>query len=208
MRIITISREFGSGGREFGKRLAESLGYAYFDRQIVTELSKKMAMDENYLERTLDTNWTQNYNLSYAKTLTTGRLVTQNSFLLAEQHKLVKHLAAQGDCVIVGSNADVILAEMKPLRFFVYADVESKIARCRDRETEAENFSDREWAQKIKSVDKGRATKHDMMNSVYPWGDKRGYDFCVNTSGTNIVKIIPAMKQFVTTWFKEHEHGN
>ena len=165
-------------------------------------------MDETYLERTLDTNWTQDYNLTCARTLTTSRLSTQNSFLLAEQHKLVKKLAAQGNCVIVGSNADIILADMKPLRFFVYADIESKISRCRERETEVENYSDHEWAQKIKSVDKGRSATHDMLNSVYPWGDKRGYDLCINTSGANIEKIIPAMKQFVTAWFKEHNYGN
>jgi len=208
MRIITINREFGSGGREFGKRLAESLGCAYFDRHIITELSKKLALDENYLERTLDTNWSQNFNLSCAKTLSTGRVATQNSFLLAEQHKLVKQLATQGNCVIVGSNADIILAEMQPLRIFVYADMESKVARCRERETETENFSDREWAQKIKAIDKGRAATHEMVSSIYPWGDKRGYDLCINTSGTNIEKIIPAMKQYVTYWFKEREHGN
>ena len=208
MRIITINREFGSGGREFGRRLAESLGFAYFDRQILEELSKKLAMDQNYLERVLDTNWTNNYNVSYGKTLTTGRIATQNSLLLAEQHKLVKQLATQGDCVIVGSNADVILEDLKPLRFFVYADIESKIARCRERETEAEKISNHEWEKKIKSIDKGRAVRHDMVSSIYPWGDKRGYDLCVNTSATVIKNIIPAMKQFVTTWFKEQHNGD
>ncbi|MCM1403884.1 MAG: cytidylate kinase-like family protein [Prevotella sp.] len=213
MRIITINREFGSGGREFGKRLADSLGFAYFDRQILTELSQKLALDQSYLERTLDTNWTHNYSLSFGKTLTTKTLATQNSRILAEQHKLVKQLAAQGDCVIVGSNADLVLDTLRPLRIFVYADMASKVARCRQRQTETENYSDREWEQKIRAIDKGRAATHDMVTSVYPWGDKRGYDFCVNTSGTVIKNMIPAMKQFVTTWFKEqtnqeHYYGN
>ncbi len=205
MRIITISREFGSGGREFGKRLADSLGFGYFDRQILEELSQKLALDQNYLERTLDTNWTQNYTLSFGKTLTLKTLAAKNSLLLAEQHKLVKQLATQGDCVIVGANADLVLDELNPLRIFVYADMASKVARCLERQTETENFSDREWEQKIKAIDKGRAATHDMVTSIYPWGDKRGYDLCVNTSATAISSIIPAMKQFVTTWFKEQQ---
>ena len=206
MKIITINREFGSGGREFGKRLADSLGYAYYDRYILEELSKKLALDANYLERTLETNWNQ-YSLAYGRTLST-RLTTQNSLLLAEQHKLVKQLASQGNCVVVGANADLILQEMKPFRIFVYADLESKLARCHERETEEEKFSDREWAQKIKAIDKGRADKHEMLAATYPWGDKRGYDLCLNTSATVIKNIIPAMKQFVVNWFKEqaHEH--
>lgn len=206
MQIITINREFGSGGREIGKRLADGLGFAYYDRYILEELSKKLALDENYLERTLETNWTQ--FMPFGQTLTTNKFSTQNSLLLAEQHKLVKQLASQGNCVVVGSNADLILEEFNPLRIFVYADMQSKIARCRARETESEKLSDHELEQKIKSIDKGRSTKHDMVTSVYPWGDKRGYDLCINTSNTVIKDIIPAMKQFAVSWFKERNHGN
>ena len=53
-----------------------------------------------------------------------------------------------------------------------------------------------------------RVSKHEWVSAIYPWGNKRGYDHCINTSGTSIEKIIPALKQFVTTWFKEHTHGN
>ena len=207
MRIITINREFGSGGREFGKRLADSLGFAYFDYEILEELSKKLTLDQSYLERTLE-NWHHHHTLSIGKTLTPNRFMGGNSLLLAEQHKLIKQLAAQGDCVIVGRNANLVLEDMHPLRIFVYADIESKIKRCRERETENNNISDKEWTQKIKAIDKGRADAHDMLNSIYEWGDKRGYDLCVNTSATVIKNIIPAMKQFVTTWFQEHHNGN
>ena len=206
MRIITINREFGSGGREFGKRLADSLGFAYFDHEILEELSKKLALDQSYLEHTLETNWQQHHTLSIGKTLATSNRMSKNSLLLAEQHKLIKQLATQGDCVIVGRNADTVLAELHPLRIFVYADMPSKIARCRERETETENFSDKEWAQKIKDIDKGRADVHDMMASIYPWSDKRGYDLCINTSAMVIKTIIPAMKEYVTNWFKGQQH--
>ncbi|MCQ2381812.1 MAG: cytidylate kinase-like family protein [Clostridia bacterium] len=207
MQIITINREFGSGGRELGKRLAESLGYAYYDRSIIEELSKKLSLDENYLERTLETNWSQ-YNLSFGHTLSSSRFSTQSSLLLAEQHKIVKRIAEQGNCVIVGANADVILKELKPLRIFVYADMESKINRCRERATESENISDHDWAQKIKSIDKGRMSKHELVSSDYPWGDKRNYDLCINTSTVVIKEIISAIKQFAKTHFKEEKNGD
>lgn len=208
MRIITINREFGSGGREFGKRLADSLGVAYFDYEILEELSKKLVLDQSYLERVLDTNWCRHHPLSIGKTLTSSRLMTENSLLLAEQHKLIKQLATKGDCVIVGRNANLVLEALHPLRIFVYADLPSKIARCRERETEVEKISDKEWAQKIKAIDKGRADTHDMLNSIYPWGDKRGYDLCVNTSSVKIENIIPAITQFANVWFEEGHNAN
>lgn len=208
MRIITINREFGSGGREFGKRLADSLGVAYYDYEILEALSKKLAMDQNYLEHVLETNWQQNYSLSFGKTLSSSRFVNTNSFLLAEQHKLIKQLATQSDCVIVGRNANLVLEALNPLKIFVYADTQSKITRCRARELETEKFSDKEWIQKIKSIDKMRSETHDMLNSEYPWGDKRGYDICFNTSSITIKNIIPSVKQFVLSWFEEQNHGN
>lgn len=120
--------------------------------------------------------------------------------LLAKQTELIKKISQKGNCVIIGRNANVILAEQHPLRIFVYAQVESRIQRCRERETENMNRSDKEYEKQIKEVDKLRAKNHDFLCS-YRWGDMRGYDLCLNTSYLEIKKIIPAVAQYAAQWF-------
>ena len=68
MRLITINREFGSGGRELAKRLSDELGMAYYDKEIVKEISKRMEMDEHYIETTLNRRFTMNYHYTFSHT--------------------------------------------------------------------------------------------------------------------------------------------
>ena len=172
MNIITISREFGSGGREVGKRLADALGYAYYDREILTALAEDTRMDTEYLERALEQgSFAALYPVTFGRTFSyhTGHA----SGLLARQTKLLHMLAAKDHCVLVGRNANVVLEEYRPLRLFVYADMETKIRRCRERETNGVLRSDQEYEKQIRRVDKQRAKLHAML-CPYPWGDVRG----------------------------------
>ena len=90
--------------------------------------------------------------------------------------------------------------EQHPLRIFVYAELDSRIQRCKERETENPARSDKEYAKQIKEVDKLRAKNHDWLSS-YRWGDMRGYDLCINTSYLEIKRIIPSVAQYATQWF-------
>lgn len=92
------------------------------------------------------------------------------------------------DCIIVGRCADYILKEDKPFRIFVYADMESKIKRCREKATEQEHLSDKELRQHIMEIDKRRA-KYYSFFSARKWGDKSNYDLCINTTYVNIKDI-------------------
>ena len=133
-RIITISREFGSGGRELGKRLAEQLGYAYYDREILSAIADRQHLDSNYVENALERPVWQAPMPTFRHSFTTASLFqTDQLNLLLEQRKVLEDIAKQGrDCVIVGRNADVVLAEYAPLSLFVCADMEAKLRRCRD----------------------------------------------------------------------------
>ena len=111
------------------------------------------------------------------------------------QTTLIKEIAAKGDCVIVGRAADSILEEYDPFRIFVYADEVSKLARCRERAEEGENLTDREIVRAMKRIDKARAEFHNII-SEYRWGEKEGYDLCVNTTGLVIKQIIPALADY------------
>ncbi len=195
-KIITVSREFGSGGRELGKRLADELGVDYYDREIVLALAEKTGIDEHFLENQLEKGGLVNYPVHYAQTFTQFPAVSDMTVqLLNMQQKLLRELAARGDCVIVGRAADSILEEYRPFRIFVYASPEAKVARCRSRSHEDEDLSDREILRQMKRIDKARAEYHDII-SPNAWGNKTSYHLCVNTTGIDIKSVIPALAEY------------
>ncbi len=201
MRIITVSREFGSGGRELGKRLADALNISYYDREIITAVAERTNLDEKYVEIALDQSVLSQIPISYSRTFSLlPDLVNSPAALLAQQHKAIEELAARGDCVIVGRNAETILKDFHPLKLFVYADKESKIERCLQRETKKENLSVHEIEKMMKQIDKARATNHDILSS-FAWGDKREYHLCINTSGIEIKTLIPSIASYAGNWF-------
>ena len=201
--IVTISREFGSGGREVGKRLADELGYAYYDREILTALAVETGMDEDYVSHKLDQGSFRGYPVTFARTFSQIPSICNTTVhLLSAQHKLIKELATKGDCVIVGRAADSILAAYNPVNIFVYADPASKLARCKSRETDDEHLTDKELMKQMKQIDKARAEHHDLVSSR-PWGDKAGYHLCINTTGFEIKELVPVVSEFCKKWFRK-----
>jgi cytidylate kinase len=204
MKTITISREFGSGGRELGKRLADALGFAYLDREIVTAIAEKSSLDEDYVERNIENGLLRMYPITFSRTLTHMPLIVSGApELLSEQHRVIKELAGKGDCVIVGRGADIVLQEASPFKIFVYADMRAKVLRCRSRAGEGENPTDRELERQIKQIDKARAENHNIFSS-HKWGDKHGYHLCVNTTGIEIKSVVPQIAEYAKAWFKRN----
>lgn len=194
MRIITVGREFGSGGRELGKRLADELYMNYYDREILTALAGKLKMDESYISEKVDRGLLSAIPVSFGRTFSYRQQDTVK--ILAEQQNIIREIAKKGeDFVIVGRNADVILAQYHPFRIFVYADLESKLNRCKERE-EREDL-----AKRIRQVDKGRAKNRELLFGSI-WGRKENYDLCVNTSGVVIKEIVPLIAEYVNLSFK------
>lgn len=193
-RIITIGREFGSGGRELGRRLAEELGIEYYDREILAQIAKRTSLAEEYIQNVVER---QPHSLL---PITIGRsfaYVEDYAFKQAQavyqaQSKIIRELAEKSDCVIIGRCADYILRDQKPLRIFVYADLESRIARCMDRRREGENLTEKEMKKQIQAIDKNRARYYEFYTGT-KWGDKLNYDLCINTTGTVIKEIVPAV---------------
>lgn len=204
MKIITVSREFGSGGREIAKRLSDILGIAYYDREIITEIAKRAELDEGYVAHSLEKGVQPNFQIHFANAFSHISAPDPTVKLLAAQHNIITELAAKGDCIIVGRAADVLLEMYEPFRIFVYADMKSKIARCRARAAEGSDLTDKEIEKKIKQIDKGRASSYGMIAST-SWGDKKGYDLCINTSNINIKDITPFIAEYAKKWFEEKQ---
>lgn len=203
MKIITISREFGSGGREVGKRLADALGFAYYDREIITAVAQRSSLDEEYVEKTLEKGMPRSFSISFGRTFSFPDIAQQNyTKMLVAQQQFINDIAKKGeDFVIVGRAADVILKEYNPLNLFVYAEMSSKIKRCRERADDSENMTDREFSRKIRQVDLGRAVNRQLLADG-GWGDKESYHLCINTTDADIKKLIDPIAAFAKAWFE------
>ncbi|MGN0771547.1 MAG: AAA family ATPase [Christensenellales bacterium] len=198
MNIITIGREFGSGGRELGEKLAELLSYDYYDSRIITAIADNKGLSADYVEKTLDNYSSGNVTFAFASTFSmSGAGDFNNIDLLVEQAKVVKALAEKGrDMVIVGRNADVYLAEYQPINIFVCADMSAKLERCRQRAKQGENLSDRQLARKIKSIDKNRKRMREFVGGN-GWGDPHNYNLTVNTTCRNPKELAKTVAIYV-----------
>ncbi len=191
-KIITIGREFGSGGRELGRRLARELGFDYYDKEILTEISKHTSLSEEYVQRVVESQPHQLFPITTGRSflyVDTQPLQQAGAVFLAQQ-EIIREMADRSSCVIVGRCADHILRDRKPFRIFVYADMASRIARCRSRAPEGENLTDKEYKQQIQQVDKARARYYDFYTDM-KWGDKLNYELCINTTNQDIEAIVP-----------------
>lgn len=118
------------------------------------------------------------------------------------EHEMIKQLALQGDCVIVGRCADVVCRDRNPLNIFVYADRLSKLQRCESRADGKEHLSEKEMLRKMRQIDKERAAYRELFTEE-EWGRKESYHLCINTSGKEIKTLIPGIAEFVNAWFDQ-----
>lgn len=193
-KIITIGREFGSGGRELGRRLAEQLGYEYYDKEIITEISKHTSLSEEYVQQIVERTPHHLYPITVGHSITIAEDYTfkQVQSVYKAQSDILKELAEKSNCVIVGRCADYILRDMKPYRLFVHADIDSRVRRCMGRAAEGENFTEKQMKRRIKNVDRNREKYYNFYTG-FRWGDKSNYDLCINTTNTVIKEIVPVI---------------
>ena len=195
MNIITISREFGSGGREIGKKIAEFLGYDYYDKEIIAAISEKTSMSQEYVQEVLEGKPHTLYPITIAQSIFIAdnfNFQHEQTIYLA-QSEIIRELAQKSSCVIVGRCADFILKDIKPYRIFVYADMDSRIKRCAARNTDAQkHLTEKDFKKQIQSIDKNRA-KYYSFYTGNKWGDKSNYDLCINTTDLVIKDIVPVI---------------
>ena len=203
MKVITVGREFGSGGREFAKRLAEELGFAYYDDEILTAISKKSGLAQSYVRSVVENTPLQSYPITYGKTffLFNDMATDAQWKIIQTQNDVLKELAQKSDCVFVGRCSDVVLDKLNPLKIFLYSDLDSKLARCKEKAPEGENLSDKELLKKIKETNKKRERYYRDF-SERTWGAKENYHLCINTSGKEIKDLVPTAAAFARAWFK------
>lgn len=192
--IITIGREFGSGGRELGHKLAKELKIAYYDKQILSEIVEKTDFSREYVQEVIENRLTYMLPPAFSTGMSLGNeyQIRQMQEIVKAQNDVIKEMASKSSCVIVGRCADYILRETEDItlfRIFVYADLESRVKRCLDRAPEGEDYTDKELEKHIRRVDKNRANYYADY-TLQKWGDKNNYDMCINTTNVNIDDVV------------------
>ncbi len=205
MKIITIGREFGSGGRELGKRLADALGLPCYDKEVLHEVAKLHGTTPEYVERITESDIRLVYSSTIARTLSSPVYYNTGAIdLLASQQEVIRRLASEGDCVFVGRSSDVILSDLDPLKIFVYASREAKLERClahiRDGETE------KSILKQMQKIDRDRAANRRIIADG-EWGKKESYHLMVNTTGREVKSLIPPLAEYVKIWFDQRDAG-
>lgn len=204
--IITIGRQYGSGGHDIGKQLAEELNVPFYDKALLERAAKDSGLcqeifenhDEKPTNSFLYSLVMDTYSLGYT-TSSFSEMPLNHKIFLA-QFDAIKNIAKEGPCVIVGRCADYALAEFpNVVNVFLHADLQDRIVRIARRH----DLTDAKAKDLIIKTDKRRASYYNYYTSK-KWGDAAGYDLALNTATLGIDGTIHMIREFVA--YKEKEH--
>lgn len=176
-RIITISREFGSGGRFIGEEVAKKLGISYYDKDIIGQIAEQSGFSPEYIR--------ENAELSPKKGLFayafSGRDITGKSvedMVYEAQRNVILKIAEKESCVIIGRNADFILKDREDvLNVFIHGDMPEKVQRI----CKLYNVAEADVAKMITETDKRRRTNYNFYTDQ-KWGMAGNYSLSLNSS--------------------------
>lgn len=207
--VITISREFCSGGRLVGKKLALELGIPVFSKEIIQLAAEKSGLSPNFIEKSED-HITTSFLFNIV-TATHPSQINSTAFMQYDvpvtdkaffaQSAVIKELAAKSDCIILGRCADYILEGTPGLvRVFLHSTEEDKIRRA----TQQYNFPADGIAELIRKTNKKRASYHKHYTGL-DWGDTRSYDISINIALTGIDGAVTIIKTLLDQRAKHSE---
>jgi cytidylate kinase len=198
--IITISREFGSGGRLIGEKLAARLGIEYYDKNIIHMAAERSGLSYKFIEQN-EENMSNSllFTLPAATSYTSFRTTTYydtpvNDKTFLAQTEVIRELS-KNSCIIVGRCADYILRDDPALiKIFITGDFEERVHRA----VNEYQFPSEAAEEKIKKIDKSRANYYKYYTGQ-PWGSIHNYDLIINSSFTG----IPGAVAVITTMLEE-----
>ncbi|MBR7000604.1 MAG: cytidylate kinase-like family protein [Lachnospiraceae bacterium] len=182
-KIITISRECGSGGRQIGKKLAEKLGYAYYDKELIDRVAKESGLAKDFIEEqgehiTGSLLFNIASNMTYAGMVFGGNMLPLQDQLFVVQSDIIKDIANKENCVIVGRCADFILKDYPDaLHVFIHGNMENKAERA----VSEYGFQKDDVEKTLRKRDKARANHYKYYTDC-EWGKAQNYDMTLNSS--------------------------
>lgn len=197
--IITIGRQLGSGGREIGKKLADELGIKFYDKELIAAAAKASGLSENLFDG-MDEKPTNSFLYSIAMGIQTGNgifyqpdncLNGDNIFKI--QSDVIKTLADENSCVIVGRCADYILRDRPGLiSVFIHADKDFRKKRL----IEISKMDLKEAETAMTKTDKNRSNYYNFYTNC-AWGNVNNYDIALNSASIGVDGTVEVLKQFV-----------
>ncbi|MBR2944669.1 MAG: cytidylate kinase-like family protein [Clostridia bacterium] len=181
-KVITISREFGSGGKYIGILVAKKLGIPCYDRDIIEKIAEESGFVDDFIKRVSEYAPSKSiFAYSFVGRSASGESIEDKIFAI--QEKVIRELADKGPCVIVGRSADYILRKYDTLDVFVYAPLEDKIART----MRFKNLSEKEAKKLVKDTDKKRSINYKYYTGKN-WGERENYTVMLNSTALGIEK--------------------
>lgn len=192
-KIITISREFGSGGRYIGKTLADKLGITFMDKEIIAKVAKETGLADEFIEEKGEYAPIRNL-FAYGLVGRNGNGQSLDDMLFAAQRKIILEEVEQGPCVIVGRSADYILREREDcLNVFIHGNEPEKVARI----CQLYNKSEQEAKKLLHDVDKKRAVNYKYYTEQ-KWGMANNYTISMNSSNLGYERCMDLIMQLYT----------
>ena len=186
--VITIAREYGSGGRYVGRLIADKLGIKFYDKEFIEKLATETGLSEEYIE-------SHEQKRDVLDGLNNGYYFGLNNAddLFIKEAELIKDVAEKESCVIIGRCADFILQDKENvLKVFIYSDMEDKIKRA----TEIYGFDKEKAEKEIKRIDKLRAN-HYKYYTEKQWDNHANYDICINSDTLGVEKSADIICEMV-----------
>lgn len=196
LSVIALGRQFGSGGREIGKRLANHWGIPCYDRELITLATEKAKLHEELFfgkEEKAANPWL--FTGIYEGGPQVRRGQAAEDILFEMQSQVIQELAQTGPCIVVGRCADVVLrsAGIPVISLFVCAPFADRVKR----RMELENIGQKEAEDSVRKIDKQRKKYYDTYTGR-SWGTPENYDFCINSS----VLGIEETAEMIVSWVK------
>lgn len=203
--VITIARGYGSGGRTMGKMLAKELGIHYYDRELLRLASDESGINEELFGRA-DEQLKKSLLFRIARKEYKGELIppdredfVSNDNLFNYQAKVIRQLAMQESCIIVGRCADYILRDMdNVVKVFVHASLKD----CVERLKEMYSLPEKELEKKIITTDKRRAAYYRYYTG-HNWENAQNYDLCFNSGQLGLDKCVEIVKNYLEIRFRK-----
>lgn len=195
-RVITISREFGSGGRELGVKLAENLGIPFYDKELISIAAEDSDMpEEAFIHYDEEMPFVKDpLNRNYYSPFSSIYQVPMSDQLFLAQSKVIRKLAGQGPCVVVGRCADMVLEDS--INIFIYARMKDRIRRMNSLETGVDPVK---MENRIREVDRKRKDYYQYYTGN-EWGKAQNYHLCLESGLVGVdgcLKAVQAYLEFV-----------
>ena len=198
--IVTIGREFGSGGHDVGRKLADRLGIPFYDQELIDRAAQQSGLHKEYVKD----------NEEMAPVFNSGAFFTgYDSFtddptdaVRNEEFQVIEDIVAEGSCVIVGRAADFIIQDEPHVSVFIFAPIEERARRIKSnpelykKKMKNADLNETTLLKTIKSVDKNRRRFYEFYTDD-KWGDRDGYDLLINTSRTGIDGAVSIIETYI-----------